>query len=516
MGGEERVRVLSVRAKNIKSVVEAYIDMNGDYHEIRGDAGQGKTSLLDAIEGAVRGIAPSMVRRGEDRAELELRLTTATILRYVHSDATKDDLSVTSKDGIQLKAKAFCETIWNIPMFRPMEWVRLSGGEKDGSTKRRREQRDMLLRALSLQITHVEVVEAVRALGVEHVAAFGEVGFDGIKFDQQSAIGVCAEILDRVKAHRKERNKDLHYAEQKLEHTKPPEWAAPEEDAATCETALGAAQEAFYSARAGQRQREGLTEHVQKVQAQVASAEQELAHPRERLEKEYPVALGQFTALDDEVKQLEQKLEDLRSQRNAAAETASKYEAAMALYKAQDERRAHLAKLESELEEGGIVANLGPLEEAAALAEKNLDSRRQQDLHDQAATELAVHKDYDKLLEELRGLFWDVLPNRLLAAADLPLEGLSVSDTDVLVNGIPVHQLGGSQQIRVAVVVASVLNKQNGFVLVDAGESLGRSDRLALKSVAAELGLQLIITFVDEDAVPGPGVTVMANGRALE
>jgi hypothetical protein len=40
--------------------------------------------------------------------------------------------------------------------------------------------------------------------------------------------------------------------------------------------------------------------------------------------------------------------------------------------------------------------------------------------------------------------------------------------------------------------------------------------RLALRNAAAEIGLQLIMTFVDADAVPGPGVTVMVAGEAAK
>jgi hypothetical protein len=112
-------------------------------------------------------------------------------------------------------------------------------------------------------------------------------------------------------------------------------------------------------------------------------------------------------------------------------------------------------------------------------------------------------------------LFRDVLPSMLLARANLPLDGLAIEDETIVINGVPLHELGTSEQIRVGVVIASALNPLAGFVLVDQAESLGREGKKALASVAHELGLQLIMTVVDPDAVPGPGVTVMRGGEAL-
>jgi hypothetical protein len=142
----------------------------------------------------------------------------------------------------------------------------------------------------------------------------------------------------------------------------------------------------------------------------------------------------------------------------------------------------------------------------SALAQDALDAAAK-DAH--AARERA--KRYDALVE----FFRDTLPRELLANAELPVEGLSVDADQILINGIPLHQLGTSQQIRVGVLIASRLNPASAFILVDGAESMGKKDRAELAKVAHELGLQLIMTIVDPDAVPAPGVTVMEAGAAL-
>mgnify|MGYP000922356984 CR=1 FL=1 len=50
----DRARIVEVRVRNVKCVREAVIDMSsGDIHEVRGDSGQGKTSILRSIEAAL-------------------------------------------------------------------------------------------------------------------------------------------------------------------------------------------------------------------------------------------------------------------------------------------------------------------------------------------------------------------------------------------------------------------------------------------------------------------------------
>ena len=47
--GNERARVLAIRARDVKLIREVEIDAIGDILEIRGDAGQGKTTILQSI-----------------------------------------------------------------------------------------------------------------------------------------------------------------------------------------------------------------------------------------------------------------------------------------------------------------------------------------------------------------------------------------------------------------------------------------------------------------------------------
>jgi len=84
------------------------------------------------------------------------------------------------------------------------------------------------------------------------------------------------------------------------------------------------------------------------------------------------------------------------------------------------------------------------------------------------------------------------------------------------VHGVPLHALGTSEQIKIAVQIAAALNRQIGWVPIDRAESLGRADRVAIGEVQRELNLQIILVYVDPDAEPAPGVTVMTNGEVMQ
>ena len=85
---------------------------------------------------------------------------------------------------------------------------------------------------------------------------------------------------------------------------------------------------------------------------------------------------------------------------------------------------------------------------------------------------------------------------KLLAGADLPLEGLSVEDGELTFNGKKWDSMSGSEQLRVSTAIVRKLNPQCGFVLLD---KLEQMDLITLNEFAAWLeseGLQAIATRV--------------------
>lgn len=516
-----RARVLELRAKNIKCIREVSIDLaSGDIHEIRGDSGQGKTAVLQAIEGALRGLDPEMVRNGESAAEIELHLSTATINRIVPREG-KETLMVRNADGSPVeRARDFLATICGPSAFRPIEWVRLGGGDPRGRTERLRKQRDQLLESLPLALTAQDVAQAVADLGPEFAEALGEVNLDGVEFEQHALL-VCAALEKACYEYRARQNALAEQAENVLKLTPAPDKAAPRASADECQAQLNQATQAYHRALALAEQGRAATQRAETLRRQISEdAESLIALYGEAddftgtIKGDLEAAISNEELMRDRVEELRAELALAEKDLANASVSVRDLRGLVGLNDRLVARRAELADLEA----AGTGA---PAEDAAVLkralddAQEGLRRRQLQDRHDQAAQDASAARVRSKIFDQLVGLFRDTLPKGLIAQADLPVAGLSVDADKILIEGVPLHQLGTSDQIRVGVLIASALNPHSGFVLVDGAESMGSEDRKALAEAAHDLGLQLIMTYVDEAAVPAPGITVMRQGEAI-
>lgn len=506
-------RILSIRAKNVKKIREVVIDDLGDIHEVRGDTDQGKTSILDSIEGCLRGMDKSMVSRGADKAELELVMTEATVKRIVSAGEGNDTLMVTGADGKAVeRAKDFLRTICGGEAFRPLAWVQLGGGDKKGSTERRRLQRDQLLEALDVSLDAEKVMAIIRdTLGEEHLEAIDQVNLDGVDFDQHPFV-VARAFLKACKEYFTFKNSEKDRAEEVLRNTPAPAIAAPKAGIEDCRKTEAAAVAAYHEANAFARGVEGLRERRAKLAASIEATTVPNAEKVAKARAKYAPLVEQT---ESQIKELEAQLDELRASLKASRDGMAKVEEAERTIRTHNENLSDLAALDEQLATAQGGGDIDELKRAMEQAQALTKARELQDKHDAAASVAMEAAETAKRFKDLVELFRDGIPKLLLEEADLPVEGLSIDEDTILIDGVPLHQLGTSRQIRLGVLIAHALNPRSAFVLVDGAESMGSKDRKALADTAAELGLQLIMTIVDPEAVPSAGVTVMRNGEKV-
>lgn len=507
-------RILSVRARNVKRIREVVIDDVGDIREVRGDTDQGKTSILDAIEAGLRGMDQSMVRRGADKAEIELEMSEATIKRIIGADGA-ETLMVTGADGKAVdRAKDFLKTLWGGEVFRPLAWVQLGGGEKKGSTERRRLQRNQLLEALQVSLDGEKIERYISdLLGPEHLEAMAQVNLDGIDGEQHPFV-LCRAILERCSEFQTIKNAAAELAEETRRHTPAPHIAAPAATVAELREKETAAIEAYHEAAAAAKGLESLQARQAELRALVESGARDLPDAAKVAEAR-ATHEPKIQEWRDKIAALEAELEAARASLKKTYDNMGKIEEAERKIAAHQNNQTALSALDAQLASAGAGEDLDRLREAMARAETLRHARELQDKHDAATQAEAEAKHTAKLFRDLCALFRDGIPKALLAEADLPVEGLTIDEDTILIDGVPLHQLGTSRQIRLGVLIAHAINPRSGFVLVDGAESMGSADRKALADTAAELGLQLIMTIVDPEAVPAPGVTVMREGVAV-
>jgi len=508
----DRARLLSLRVKNVKCIREVRIDEIGDLLEIRGDTGQGKSAILTSIEAALRGLDPSLVRNGESAAEIELHLSNAVINRIVPR-AGKETLLVQDSHGLPVKGSLATDLLRSIcgpTAFRPIEWVRLASGDPKGRTERLRSQRDQLLSALPLALSMQDVISEVQALGPGYSEALAQVaGIEDVSFDQHALL-VCAALEKAAYNHRAGQNRLVESAEADFRRSPAPLQSPPPLDLQTLQRVQDEATRAFHTAAGRAENQKAARARVAELRAKI---ENDTTPPLITIERGLEQLYEARASVEKEIEEIRRRLVECETSLRLINENINDHHVQKAEAQTLVARKRELAEIETSLGAADDT-QLPILETAMNQAKSDADNRRLQNAHDAAAETLFAAGAQSELLDRLVRLFRDDLPKILIARAQLPVPGLSVDGEQVLVEGVPLHALGTSQQIRAGVLVAAALNPHSAFVLVDGAESLGRADRIALADAAHELDLQLILTVVDPDAAPGPDVTVMHQGEA--
>ena len=508
-------RVLSVTARNLKCIREAHIDLDGNVHEIRGDSGQGKSAWLAAIEGGLRSIDPELVRNGADSAEVIIDLGRAIVYHRAPSadakaNGMKETVSITEADGTPIAAaKEFLGALVGPSAFRPIEWVNLGGGDAKGRTPRLRQQRDELLKALPLAITPEQIVSAIVDLGEAPAAAWDAIDLPDIDFAVHP-FDLVAELERYAYDHRARLNALAEEAESKALAYPAPE-TLPAGSVYEIAQAMEAADARYYAAQSQGNAVEQSRARAESLRARIASLGS--LPPYAEIQARAQAATELRDQIRLEIAELETELQAKRQELEGVRETVAEWTAIATNRITLDETQDELAQIEA----AGIAAppDLEALTADRETARRRYAAAQAQAAHDAAAQAAAQARARADALTPVVKLFRDELPKRLLETAHLPVPGLQIEPDHIAIDGVPLHQLGTSEQIKVGVAIARTLSPSFRTILIDRAESLGRADRLAIAQMAHEQDFGIVLTYVDPDATPGPGVTVMQDGKAL-
>lgn len=183
-------------------------------------------------------------------------------------------------------------------------------------------------------------------------------------------------------------------------------------------------------------------------------------------------------------RQATQLMTEIERQENTLANLKEQYQSVLRDYDVAQKTSEQLQdESTEELEES--IANI---EAINIKVRANLDREKaEQD----AAEYRTQYSSLTTEIESLRKQRMDLLQN-----ADLPLEGLSVEDGELLYNGQRWDNMSGSQQLMVSTAIVRKLKPECGFVLID---KLEQMDMQTLNEFGAWLeqeGLQAIATRV--------------------
>lgn len=127
------MRIIRLQAEGFKRLIAVDISPEGDLIEVRGNNGNGKSSVLDAIFAALggAGAAPEKpVREGEEVAVIRLDLGELIVTRYFTATGTTN-LKVTTADGAAYgSGQTMLDKLVGAISFDPLEFLSLKPAEQ--------------------------------------------------------------------------------------------------------------------------------------------------------------------------------------------------------------------------------------------------------------------------------------------------------------------------------------------------------------------------------------------------
>ena len=458
-----RIRALRIRDFKRASSI-AIDDADRAIVVLGGENGAGKSSALDAIAAALTGgraIPPEPIRRGADRAEIEVDLGEVVVTRTITSAG--GSLTIRTADGMRpTKPQAWLDARLGDLSCDPVAFMRLPAGE---------------------QAARLRVIAGVDTtdLDARRAAIYADrtdCGRDGKR---------AAGLADSLPSYPAAPAEEVVVEDVIAEQISVADLAAQLDEAVRSEDAGRRAEAAVVAARA--RVREAAL-RVDMAAAEAASrireAEAELARTRAAAATESRRLMAAAEQADAE-----------------AATVASDALAITGRVVISDPIRAALA--DAERANGAARAEAARMtsERRAEAARTNAQVRANL-AHAQAAAEVAaLRAAYAAHTAQIEAI--DAERAAMLAAARFPVAGLGFDSAGgITYRGLPLEQASGAEQIRVAMAIALAGSPEIRVVLVRDASLLDDASMALVAELAEEAGAQVWLERVgaaDEGAV---------------
>jgi DNA repair exonuclease SbcCD ATPase subunit len=192
--------------------------------------------------------------------------------------------------------------------------------------------------------------------------------------------------------------------------------------------------------------------------------------------------------INTDVKTSEQRIKKLKEEIKALQSSIrTDKEEAQILEKTRDKLKiiniAELEKQMSQAEENNSIAR--------QVKEKEEIKRRYND----------TGKKYEYLTTTIESLEAEKL--ELVESAEYPLDGLSVSDGEVLYNDLPLAQASSAEKLRVSVSIAMALNPELRIIMIKDGSLLDSDNIAEIEKLAKDRDFLVLIEMVDESGEVG-------------
>lgn len=408
------MRITALRVQNFKAARDVEIIPPADRAIIliAGDNGQGKTSIMNALDVALGGekyMPPEPVTRGAERAEIRVEIDDGALLveRTIKPDGTGK--LVVREDGVPAgKPQTVLNKLIAARFLDPIAFLH----------RKEPEQRAELLRV-------IPGADKIATLDVQRKA----------NFDRRTDVA-----------------RQLKQVEATLANTPEPPAVAGVNVADVV------------------RQRDALREELaeaEKLRTDVVTADREVARNRDLVAE-----------LEAQLARVREVLADATARAETAAMMASTALVA-------SDVMPQLRQLDAQ------IADADQINRRAAAADHTRAQR--QKLATEASTLGAAHAKCDESIAAI-----DAEKRAILAAAKLPVPGLGVDENGVTLNGLPLAQASGAEQLRVALGIAMAASPTLADVWIRDGALLDDRSLGMIEDAAASAGRRLWVERVGD------------------
>jgi AAA15 family ATPase/GTPase len=458
------MNIVALKIKNFLSITDVEI-MPGKINQIVGSNNQGKTSIIKAIEFAIKGSADgSLVRFGEDAAEVVVELSDSTnIKRRINSEG-KQTVKV-SKDGFAAQSpQSLLDGLFESSSFNPLDLL---------DPKKRA---DAILNSIDIKVDEAVLTEELKE------SEFVKILMPPLDYSQHG-LKVIDQAYKYFYQRRAEANKDAADKKKRYET-----YVADLPKENPLNETREQIQAELDAAKAKKDEAEKKLESV--IQTHVKNREAQA-----RADK----YIQAVTDIEKQLAALEaRKLEGQKFVDSALSEVSDALEDDMPYRTACSEIAVHMEQIKAKFSQ---VDRFESVQKQKGMVD---DMKAQWDRAQSVADGLT------KKVDALGG----PVKKKLMASAEMPVDGLEYKDGAFLVDGVPVDNLSSSKAIKLAIGVARKLAKKTKVICLDGAEMLDEETWRSFHSEIKDDGFVYFLTKVgDPFKSEGDKIISMENGN---
>jgi energy-coupling factor transporter ATP-binding protein EcfA2 len=448
------MQVTSLRIKNFLSIGEVEI-APGQVNQICGNNNQGKTTILKALEFAVKGSTdPSMVKIGEELAEVIVELDDETVIRRrLNAESGKQSLSVTREGFKAPSQQAFLDALFAGSSFNPLSLL-------DGKNRQQ-----AIMSSIPLKLSAEKLAGG---LGVA-VGDLPELDFSehGLKVLDSAYRHYYQRRADANKAAKEEGDKHKVHASEL-----PPLDSLEEIDVEAVNKTIATLQDELLCVKQNIGKEQAVIQDIKKNEAKAREIDGNIATVRLRISE----LKAELAHKENRLKEFEQEAEVVKAQINS------------------EKNEEFLAELNQKALE--ITEKIGDEKNKLTLANRHESVKRQHKIVDEMGVGVkrleSIAQEFDEKVVKLRGS----LRAQLLAECEMPCEGLTYEDGSFKLDGIAIDNLSTSKAIKLAVDVARTLCKKSRVICIDGAEALDEQTWSEFRKEIEDDGFTYFITRV--------------------